>query len=350
MNFRNLILLFCVSILFVNSFPIGKDNESEETETETESSLETTTEAENEGTDSQEVSCNLLKCHPSVRMLNFQGTLEDQLNEVEEDPSTRKKRGLYSSERTEEEIEISHGVHHREKRHAEHLPHPDHPTPVKRSSDHHRIKRSEGHPHVKRSSPHTPEGHVAVMAKDDHHGHEKRNSEDHHGHQKRSADDHHGHEKRSADDHHGHQKRSEHVEHHLEMHDHQKRNTPEGHGEHHLVKRSGSEGGHRHHRSTDQGHDEDEPEDEIQTDETEETTEESETRKRRNTDTPLPTFPSDHDASEHSNSVAIRVKRVSRAGSSHKVRTLNKNRGNSKAGETTQNDSLSPNSGGVFNS
>uniref|UniRef100_A0A1I7UM78 Uncharacterized protein n=1 Tax=Caenorhabditis tropicalis TaxID=1561998 RepID=A0A1I7UM78_9PELO len=181
------------------------------------------------------------------------------------------------------------------------------------------------------------DGHI--LAKDDHHGNQNRNS-----------DDHHGHVKRSADDHHGHQKRSEHVEHLMEMHDHQKRNTPEGHGEHHLVKRSGTEGGgHRHHRSTDQGIDEDEPEDEIQSDDTEETTEETETRKRRHTDTPLPTFPSDHDASEHSNSVAIRVKRVSRAGSSHKVRTLNKNRGNSKAGETTQNDSLSPNSGGVFN-
>lgn len=121
--------------------------------------------------------------------------------------------------------------------------------------------------------------------------------------------------------------------------------------------------GHRHHRSTDQGIDEEEPEDEIKGDEPEE----EESRKRR--DAPLPSFPSDHD-SEHSNSVgtfvitcyhwickrlefpcnhrllitylslsAIRVKRVSRAGSSHKVRTLNKNRGNSKAGETTQNDS-----------
>ncbi|CAO4373525.1 unnamed protein product [Caenorhabditis nigoni] len=333
MNFKLLILLLCVSILFVSSFPIGKDAESEETETETDASVETTTESENNGANSQEEN------------------LEEQLNEAEEDPSTRKKRGLYSSERTEEEVEIAHGVHHREKRHADHLPHPDPPTQtlVKRSSDHHRIKRSEGgHPHQKRSS-HTPEGHVAVMAKDDHHGHEKRNTDDHHEHVKRSADDHHGHAKRSSDDHHGHQKRSEHVEHTLELHDHQKRSTPEGHGEHHMVKRSGGEGGHRHHRSTDQGLDEDEPEDEVKTDDTDETTEEPETRKRRNSDAPMPTFPSDHDASEHSNSVAVRVKRVSRAGSSHKVRTLNKNRGNSKAGEVTPNDSLSPNSGGVFN-
>ncbi|EGT56011.1 CBN-NLP-16 protein [Caenorhabditis brenneri] len=311
MNFRFLMLFVCVSILFVNSFPIGKDEETEETEAE--SSLETTTETGNGETESQEE------------------PLDDQMSDVEEESTKRKKRGLYSSERTEEEIEISHGMHHREKRHAEHLPHPDPPSQSKRSADHHRIKRSEGHPHEKRSG-HNP----APKAKDDHHGH-----------QKRSSDDHHGHVKRSADDHHGHQKRGEHVEHALEMHDHQKRNTP---GEHHLVKRSGTEGGHRHHRSADQGIDEDEPEDEIQTDETEEATEETETRKRRNTDSPLPTFPSDHDASEHSNSVAIRVKRVSRAGSSHKVRTLNKNRGNSKAGEVTQNDSLSPNSGGVFNS
>uniref|UniRef100_A0A1I7SYR5 Uncharacterized protein n=1 Tax=Caenorhabditis tropicalis TaxID=1561998 RepID=A0A1I7SYR5_9PELO len=69
MNFRILILLFCASILAVNSFPIGKDNESEENE----SSLETTTEAENGETESQEE------------------TLEDQLNEIEEESSRRKK-------------------------------------------------------------------------------------------------------------------------------------------------------------------------------------------------------------------------------------------------------------------
>lgn len=64
--------------------------------------------------------------------------------------------------------------------------------------------------------------------------------------------------------------------------------------------------GHRHHRSTDQGLDEDEPEDEIQTDENDEVTEEPGSRKRRNTDTPMPSFPSDHD-SEHSNSVGTFV-------------------------------------------
>ncbi|CCD72058.1 Histidine-rich glycoprotein-like [Caenorhabditis elegans] len=326
MSFRFLILLLLASTLLVNSFPIGKDNESDESEVE----VDTTTEAENIEVESQEAS------------------LDEQLNEVSEDP-TREKRGLYSSERTEEEVEISHGMHHREKRHSEHLPHPDPPShTAKRSTEHHRVKRSEGHPHEKKAT-HSPEGHI--VAKDDHHGHEKRSSDSHHGHQKRSVDEHHGHQKKNAEDHHEHQKRSEHVEHQAEMHEHQKRSTQEvsGHPEHHLVKRSGGEGGHRHHRSTDQGLDEDEPEDEIQTDENDEVTEEPGSRKRRNTDTPMPSFPSDHD-SEHSNSVAIRVKRVSRAGSSHKVRTLNKNRGNSKAGETTQNDSLTPNSGGVFNS
>uniref|UniRef100_A0A8R1HZX9 Uncharacterized protein n=1 Tax=Caenorhabditis japonica TaxID=281687 RepID=A0A8R1HZX9_CAEJA len=242
-----LFIILCVSALYVHSFPIGtQQNSSEDVQAATSDAGEN---AENEET-SEEV------------------TLEDQLNEVDEDPtSSRKKRGMYSSERTEEEFEVHHGIHHREKRHAD-----------------------------------------SIVAKDDHHG----------AHEKRSADEHHEH----------HQKRSEHS---VPPH-HEKRNAPVE--EHHMKKRSSD--GHRHHRSTDQGIDEDEPEDEIRPDDEPEEDEEESSRARR--DLPLPHFPSDNDASAHSNSVAVRVKRVSRAGSSHKVRTLNKNRGNSKAGETMQND------------
>lgn len=52
MSFRFLILLLLASTLLVNSFPIGKDNESDESEVE----VDTTTEAENIEVESQEVS------------------------------------------------------------------------------------------------------------------------------------------------------------------------------------------------------------------------------------------------------------------------------------------------------
>ncbi|CAB3406627.1 unnamed protein product [Caenorhabditis bovis] len=133
----------------------------------------------------------------------------------------------------------------------------------------------------------------------------------------------HGIHKRSDEHHEPHRR---HAEHHS--------GVPDNHhidkrGEHH----SDASPSRRLTRSTDQGHDEDELDDVVDDGDEEE---EEEERDRRSLDEPLPTFASDVDDNA-AKSVAVRVKRVSRAGSSHKARNFSKNRGNSKAGNANDN-------------